>query len=197
MTTDRETIAVYDAETSRYAAMMESEGEEPGLAGFIADLPEGGLVLDLGCGPGNASAAMRKAGLRVDPVDASREMVKLANATYDIGARVATFDDVTESDAYDGVWANFSLLHAPANRFPDHLKQLHDALKSGGLFHIGMKMGDGESRDGLGRRYAYYSEETLNTLLKAAGFTRVRSQTGEGVGLSGETSPWVIILSRK
>ena len=61
-----------------------------------------GLVLDLGCGPGKASALMQKSGLRVDPIDASKEMVKLANNLYDLKARQAEFSDINGEDIMMG-----------------------------------------------------------------------------------------------
>lgn len=88
---DQKTIAAYDERVDAYADITRREKPDPALLTFIARLPAGGYVLDLGCGPANASVVMRDSGLRVDPVDASAEMVRLANATHDIGARQADF----------------------------------------------------------------------------------------------------------
>lgn len=46
---------------------------------FANMLPEGGRILDLGCGSGRDSLAFLKAGLAVDAVDGSAEMVKAAS----------------------------------------------------------------------------------------------------------------------
>ena len=43
---------------------------------------------------------MRKSGLRVDPIDASIEMVKLANSLYNLKARQAEFSDIDGEDIY-------------------------------------------------------------------------------------------------
>lgn len=99
---------------------------------------------------------MRERGLRVDPVDASDEMVSLANSTYDIGARKATFEDIEAENAYDGIWADFSLLHVPGSDFRMIVTVLHCLLKTDGLFHLGMKTGSGAGRDRLGRFHTYY-----------------------------------------
>ena len=65
MTSDPETLAVYDAKAADYAALTESEARDKQLTAFIADMPPGGTVLDLGCGPGQSAAVMAAHGLRV------------------------------------------------------------------------------------------------------------------------------------
>ena len=194
--TDHETIAAYDARVDAYAGMTKRQKPDPSLLSFIARIPAGGHVLDLGCGPAQASAEMRAQGLDVDPVDASPEMVRLANETYDIGARQAVFEDIDGTGVYDGIWANFSLLHAAPEDFPGHLSALARALKPGGTFHIGMKLGSGSARDSLGRRYAYFSQEELSAHLSDAGFVTDEVTTGKDKGLAGDIEPWITILAR-
>ncbi|MDA4848803.1 class I SAM-dependent DNA methyltransferase [Hoeflea poritis] len=192
---DRRTIAAYDLRIGDYVRLTKRTRPHATLMHFIACLPSNGFVLDLGCGPANASAVMREHGLRVDAVDASAEMVQLANATHDISARQATFDELDAVDAYDGVWANFSLLHASPADFPRHLKALHRALVPDGVFHIGMKLGGGEARDRLDRYYAYYSQDELSDHLEHAGFRIDRIVTGEDPGLAGDVEPWIAMTS--
>ena len=160
-------------------------------------MKEQGLVLDLGCGPGKASELMQKSGLRVDPIDASIEMVKLANNLYDLKARQADFSDIHGEDIYDGVWANFSLLHAPKRQFKSHIKALYRILKPDGFFHIGMKLGKGEKRDQIGRFYAYYTEIELMQILVNAGFNICETYYGEEIGLIGSIEPWIMLRLTK
>ena len=190
--TDDRTIAVYDAKASEYADLTNAEGPDKHLKSFINDLQDGDHVLDLGCGPATASYHMAKAGLRPDPIDASAGMVELANETFDIGARQASFDDIKGHNIYDAIWANFSLLHAPAEDLPRYLSALQSALKTGGQFHIGMKTGEGMRRDGIDRRYTYVSVDGLHELLTAAGFSVTETDEGAEVGLDGVLANWVI-----
>lgn len=189
MSADRKTLEVYDARSGDYARMV-SAWEPPGLDGFLSFLPRPAHVLDLGCGPGLDAQRMMDAGVTVDAVDASETMVNLARDAG-VSARVARFDEIGGTDVYDGVWANFSLLHAPRAAFPFHLMALHRALKPGGLLHIGMKLGEGEGRDALGRFYTYYDEDDLVRHLTMTGFTPAARFKGSGKGLSGEESPWI------
>ena len=154
-------------------------------------------MLDLGCGPATASAHMRAAGLIPDPVDASPQMVALANQTHAIGARLASFDDIAGEAVLDGVWANFSLLHAPRTDLPRHIAAIARALRPGGLFHIGMKTGAGEGRDGLDRFYTYVTVPELRALLEEAGLRVVYEAEGREAGLAGTEDPFVLMQAAK
>jgi SAM-dependent methyltransferase len=194
---DEKTLAIYDARVSDYSRLTERTGIDPDLVRFMNHLHIGGFVLDLGCGPGVASQVLRQHGFRPDPVDASGEMVRFANENHALGARIGAFEDIDAIAAYDGVWANFSLLHAKRAEMPMHLAAIHKALKPGGIFHIGMKTGTGESRDKIGRFYTYYSHDELEKLLEEAGFAVLDRTIGEdSAGLSGEMSPWMTMLSK-
>lgn len=196
MSADPATIAVYDARAADYADRFRENRPGRFLSAFLALLPPGARVLDLGCGPGNASAFLSAAGMRPDPVDASAAMVALANDRHAIGARQARFDEIDGQAEYDGVWANFSLLHAPRADLPRHLSALHRALKPQGLLHLGMKTGSGEGRDALGRFYTYVSVPEITGLLTAAGFAVLAAEEGIETGLAGTPDPFVVLRAR-
>lgn len=194
--TDRDTINVYNARAADYVAMTDDyNAADPRLLAFIAAVPKGSLVLDLGCGPGRSAAVMAQAGLAVDAMDASDEMVALAGRHPGVSARTATFDDLTADAVFAGVWANFSLLHAPRADFPRYLSAIHRALTPGGVLMIGMKLGEGEARDKIGRFYTYYTEPDLSRHLAEAGFTLIDSTRGSGSGLDGTLSDWISIAA--
>jgi len=196
MTADPETLAVYETRADDYAKMVDTDKPGRFLRQFIEHLPPHAHVLDLGCGPGDASAAMVQAGLSVDPVDASPAMVAIARDKRGLPARLGTFDDLTATAAYDGIWANFSLLHAPRKALPRHLSAIHTALKSGGYFHIGLKLGLGEERDPLGRFYTYVTRDEIAGLLTDAGFDILSETTLTEPGLSGIPAAGINILTR-
>ncbi|MCH2068062.1 class I SAM-dependent methyltransferase [Shimia sp.] len=197
---DKGTLAVYAAAAGeyakRFARVAESDVDQfSDLAAFFELLPDNGLVLDLGCGPGQWAAKIREAGYRVEGMDASPEMAALAKERFDLDVTVGVFEDLDASGVFDGIWANFSLLHAPKAAMPEHLNRIHRALKPSGAFHIGTKLGEGEDRDHLGRFYSYYQAEELTVLLEEAGFTVVRKRTGSAVGLAGSKDTFVILTA--
>ncbi len=195
MSSDFETLKVYGKMADDYAALTTNADKDPALETFIAALPNGAHVLDLGCGPGAAAAQMAEKGLSVDATDATQAMVDLAGQHAGVNAWVATFNDLTGTNLYDGIWANFSLLHAPRGDMPRHLSTLRELLRPGGMFHIGMKTGTGSKRDDLGRLYTYYTAEELTGLLQDAGFTPFSSRTGSEKGLDGVMADWVTLTA--
>ncbi len=194
---DATTIAVYDAKVDDYRRMVTNQYESESLNRFMALLPPKAHILDLGCGPGNSSALLQKHHFTVDAVDASEEMVKVAAEQFKVNARLGTFADIEQVNEYNGVWANFSLLHATAEEFPRILAALYTALKPEGVLHLGMKTGQGECRDALGRLYTFYTETELKQRVQRAGFTVHSSLSGEETGLAGTLDPWMTLLSTK
>ncbi len=193
MNSDKETLSVYDARADDYAELGVGAGQKTMLSSFIAKMPANARVLDLGCGPGHAAAAMQNAGLQADAFDASPEMVKIAGQNNGVNAQLKTFDELETENTYNGIWASFSLLHAPKSSFPAHLNAIRRALIPDGLLTLGMKLGQGEERDKIGRFYAYYSQPELENHLTDAGFTLANFNLGESVGLAGDSAPFIAI----
>ena len=193
---DEETLRVYEAQAEDYATEF-TRGDDPHLERFLDMLPVGARVLDLGCGPGKAAARMQARGVQVAAWDASPEFVAWAQGTYGVAAEVAEFTALRSVAEYDGIYANFSLLHAPKADMPGHLARIAKALVTAGRFHIGMKTGIGEKRDALGRFYAYYEDAELTDLLEAAGLTVDYRKTGAEAGLDGTVAPWIILQAIK
>lgn len=195
---DKETLDVYDARAEEYAADY-CAGLEPDaqMQSFLEALPAQADVLDLGCGPGRSAAIMARAGHRVTATDASTQMVRIAARHEGVTAYQASFDELEGDGVYDGIWANFSLLHADPEALPGHIATIAQALRPGGLFHIGMKTGEGQHRDGIGRLYTYVTEDALEALLRGAGLTPFAHWTGAEVGLAGTKDPYVIVQARK
>jgi len=194
---DAKTIAFYDAAAERYANMTGTDAPSDQLVAFMALLPPRAHVLDLGCGPARASVHMRDAGFVPDPVDASQGMIDLANETHQIGARKLTFDDVDMVNTYDGIWANFSLLHAPRADLPRILAALATALHANGVLHVALKTGSGEARDDIDRLYTYLTVTELHDLLTTAGFAVIATVEGHEIGCAGTDDPFVAMRARK
>jgi SAM-dependent methyltransferase len=199
MSADDETLRAYAKAAEDYArgfARSKDTDQEEDHAAFVALLPAGGRVLDLGCGPGHWAARFAAEGFAVEATDASPEMAQQAADAYGLEASVATFEDLVAEARYDGIWANFSLLHAPRRDLPGHLRRVHRALRAGGALNLGMKLGEGEGWDKLGRFYAYYGEAELRDMLEDAGFTVLKARRDNGLGLAGAEETFVVLTAR-
>ena len=188
---DKETIEVYNQNVEKYRALVDKLPNTKTLKSFMGRFDAGANILDFGCGVGDSAAAMRAVGLRPVCRDGSVEMVKTANELYQLNASVALFSELNDNSVYDGVWANFSLLHASKSEFPYLISALHTSLKPKGWLFVGLKLGNGESRDKFGRHYAYYQEDELDAILIKAGFAVDEKIHGKSKGMAGTDEPWI------
>jgi SAM-dependent methyltransferase len=139
------------------------------LRAFLALVPPGGLILELGCGAGNHSAVMLEAGFSVRATDGSPEMAEIASRRLGYPVEAMMFHQLDAQDAYDGVWASACLLHVPRDELAGILGRIHRALKPSGTFYASFKIGEGDGRDNLGRYYNYPSPQWLQATYAAAG----------------------------
>jgi len=197
MSADQETVNVYDKKISDYKKLISKELKDTNLDIFMNMIESGGKVLDLGCGTGSASLELSKRGFLPFPVDASLEMIKVAEALLKIKARKISFDEIDEHNFYHAIWANFSLLHITKNKFSDILKILFSALKEKGILFFSLKRGVGESRDKLGRFYSYYEKSEVEKYLEKATFQTKRYTEGYSVGLAGDKESWMGFFCEK
>ena len=197
MGADQETVDTYNKHISDYKKLMSKEAKDTNLDIFMRMIVSQGKVLDLGCGTGSASLALLKRGFSPFPVDASKEMIKVAESLLKIKARRLSFDEINEHNFYDAIWANFSLLHTTKNQFPDILKKLFFALKKEGLLFLSLKRGRGEGRDRLGRFYSYYQKKEAKKFLEKANFQTKKITEGSSIGLAGDKESWMGFFCEK
>ena len=140
---------------------------------FERVLPEGGSILDLGCGSGRDTLAFFEDEYEVTPLDGSKEMCALAEIHTDLEVLHMTFDELDFDEVFDGVWACASLLHVPEEEMPDILKKIGLALKPGGHFYISVKEGDFEGNRG-GRYFVDYSKRKLMEMIEDTGIFKIK-----------------------
>ena len=174
--------------TSRFARMTK----------FLALLPSGAAILELGCGAGGDSAEMLARGFDVSPTDGSPEMAEVASQR--LGRAVATllFHDLDAVEAYDGVWANACLLHVPRTDLAQVLTLIRRALKPGGSFYASYKTGDAEGRDTLDRYYNYPTADWLRATYTEAGeWDELSIESGEVIGFDDKMAEMLFVLASK
>jgi SAM-dependent methyltransferase len=145
---DDDTLQFYRRNTEAYAGRAKAPSKR--LKGCLALLPQGGSILELGCGAGNHAAEILAAGFRLRATDGSPEMAAIAARR--LGHPVATmrFDELEEREAHDGVWASACLLHVPRDELAGVLSRIRRALKRDGVFYASYKIGHGDGgRDSL------------------------------------------------
>ncbi|NOD36384.1 MULTISPECIES: methyltransferase domain-containing protein [unclassified Ruegeria] len=192
--TDKRTISAYTNRLAEYLNIPLPPEQLEARQAFADAVDTGGYVLDLGSGPGSDSSFLMRQGLTVRALDVTPAFVDHARDNG-VDAHLGTFNDVTETSVYDGVYASFSLLHAPRTDFPGHLRAIHEALKPKGQLFLGMKLGTGEHRDALERYFTYYTEAEIEDALTQAGFTIDRTVKGMGKGLAGSYEGYMLVFA--
>ncbi len=191
---DQKTIDVYTARVKQYLDIPLPAEQIEVRQAFAETVVPDGYVLDLGSGPGSDSLFLMRQGLRVKAIDATDAFVQKARENG-VDAHLGTFDDVVEVAQYDGVYASFSLLHAPREDFAKHLHAIHRALKPNGVLFLGMKLGTGEHRDEIERYYTYYTQPEIEDALADAGFKIASVKTGMGKGLAGSYDGFILVIA--
>ncbi len=194
---DDKTLEFYKTNAAAY---VEAPSDEPmpRLLAFIAALPQGARVLELGAGSGRDAAEMLRHGLDVDATDASPELAAEAEKRIGRTVRILRFSELDARDVYDGVWACASLLHAPADELTDDLTRIHRALRPDGLFVASFKAGNGEGRDGLGRYYNYPDRDTLEAHYRdSASWQALTIESVMGSGYDNLPTEWLWVTARR
>ncbi len=162
---------------------------------FIKLLPEEGRVLDAGCGSGRDSLALKKRGFIVEAFDASEEMCKKASEFLGQQVRLCRFEELDDSERFDGIWACASLLHVTREAMPDVIVRLHKSLKSDGVLYASFKKGIGERYRGE-RRFTDADEAYLQSILKDR-FDIIRIRESIDVRPGREDEVWINVFARK
>jgi hypothetical protein len=107
-------------------------------------------------------------------------------------------DPATPGAAYDGVWADASLLHVERDDLPTVLARLARATRQGGGLFMSVKEGDGEDWSIHGnvtapRFFTFWRDEPLRSALEAAGWS-VR-EVGRTEGRDGER--WLAVMAQR
>jgi len=128
-------------------------------------LPAGAHILDAGCGSGRDSKILMAQGYTVTAFDGSAAMVKLARDYTGLEVQHLTFNQMTYESAFDGVWANASLLHVPYNQLPITFDNIIKATKKNGIFYASFKVGTGEKVIQDGRHFTFFDEAHMRNFV--------------------------------
>ncbi|MCM1122001.1 MAG: class I SAM-dependent methyltransferase [Eubacterium sp.] len=108
---------------------------------FMGRLSKRAIILDFGCGSGRDTKAFLDQGYRVEAIDGSVELCKLATDYTGIQVRHMLFNELSETDKYDGIWACSSILHLPKAELSEVLHKMSAALKPNGVIYTSFKYG--------------------------------------------------------
>jgi SAM-dependent methyltransferase len=194
---DQATLTFYGHEAPAYVAKSKA-GASRWLGDFMQALPARARILELGCGSGRDAEALLARGFEVDATDGTPTIAAVAEQRLGRPVRIMRFDELSAVDAYDGIWANASLLHVPRIALSGILARVLRALKPGGLHFASYKAGKAAGRDVFGRYYNYLDPNAVKHFYSRSGRWDILSVTDYvGSEYEGHQAPWIAITARK
>ena len=190
------TIDYYNKYAEEFTASTFEVDMESLYQPFLAELPEGARILDVGCGSGRDTLAFKKKGYQVDAIDYSEELVKKASRLTGIPIKLKSFYEVDDYEAYDGIWACASLLHCERTRLKEVIGKLLSALKPNGVLYMSFKYSNAD-REKEGRSFTDLNEQQAHELIKQIDQALLLQQWITIDKRPDRTQEWLNILIKK
>ena len=195
--------STYDRIARRYAEHRQAlpSGDAHWLVGleasFLAGLPRGGLVADLGCGPAFDGLRLASKGCRTVGMDISAGMLAVASERLDGRIAQADLRDLPiGSGLLDGIWNVASLLHVPDDDTHRVLDEFRRVTKPSGSLVLVTALGGATRHEPVpyateeSRWFVYRDQTALSEQLEGSGFRIVSEE------LIGGSRSWWAVLAR-
>lgn len=125
---------------------------------FLDRLQVGDYILDFGCGSGRDTKYFLEMGMKVDAMDGSEELCKIAREYTGTEVHQMLFQELNEHEKYNGIWACSSILHLPKDELLLVFEKMAAALKTNGFIYTSFKYGDYEGE----RNGRYFTDFTFD-----------------------------------
>ncbi len=132
---------------------------------FLEKLPVNAYILDFGCGAGRDTKYFFEKGYQVDATDGSEEICKIASDYTGIKVKRMLFEELDETEKYDGIWACASILHLSKDELKSVFIKMIQALRLNGVIYSSFKYGNFEGERN-GRYFTDFTEESFNEFIK-------------------------------
>lgn len=164
---------------------------------FLSYLNEGDSILDLGCGSGRDTKYFLSKGYKVDAMDGSMEICKVASDYTGINVKCLLFNELDEIDKYDGIWACASILHLDRDDLIDVFHRIARALKDNGILYTSFKYSEFEGMRN-GRYFTDFTIESFNEFqTNIPEFIIEKKWITSDVRAGREDEKWLNLIMRK
>ena len=153
--------------------------------------------MDFGCGSGRDTRFFLEHGYQVDAIDASEELCRLAEEYTGIEVKNMYFQELSEINKYDGIWACSSILHLPGDELAQVMRKMVTALKEKGIIYTSFKYGK-FSGERNGRFFTDMTEASFAEFLLKINGVEVKEQWITGDARPGrEKEQWLNLILQK
>jgi len=161
---DQASIDYYDENSRAFVVDTAQVNMGQLYESFLSCIPEGGRILDLGCGSGRDTKYFMDQSYEVVAIDASEKMVEATKRLANANVLQLRFDQINFENEFDGIWACASLLHVPETALKNILELCLQALRPTGVIYASFKYGNAQ-RFERGRLFTDFNEEKLSGLV--------------------------------
>jgi len=163
---------------------------------FLKHVPDGGYILDLGCGSGRDSKYFLEKGYKVEAVDGSPVLCEKASKLIGQPVRQLLFQDFDYTKQFDAVWASASLLHIPKENILLMFDKINASLKQNGIFYVSFKNGNFEGERN-GRLFADFTKDSFaETISESNAFELLDIQITSDVRVGRSDEKWLNLILR-
>lgn len=194
---DHRTLDYYNEKTEEFIDATVNVDFSETQDKFLSLLPQGAHILDFGCGSGRDTKYFLDKGFLVTATDGSVELCKFASELSGIEVKQMFFEELSEIETFDGIWACSSILHLPYAELKDVMQKMIRAVKCGGIIYTSFKYGTFEGERN-GRYFTDMDEAKFNEFLQ--NFSDVKL---EALWVKGDVRPdrsaekWLNLILRK
>ena len=197
MSESEKTIDYYNKNAKAFTAQTVSVEFEEMQKRFLKKFPEQAIILDFGCGSGRDTKYFLTHGLKVESIDGSKELCKIASTYTGIAVKHMLFQELSDKSRYDGIWACSSIFHLPIDELEHVMRKMAEALKENGIIYTSFKYGTfaGERN---GRYFTDMTEDIFADFIK-----RIENLTVEELWVTSDVRPergdekWLNLILRK
>lgn len=132
---------------------------------FLSYMSANSLILDFGCGSGRDTKYFLEKGYKVDAIDGSAELCRLASEYTGIKVKPMLFSELSADSLYDGIWACSSILHLSKEELRDVFHKMMKAIKENGYIYTSFKYGKFEGYRNE-RYFTDFTEDSFETFIK-------------------------------
>ena len=196
------TINWYNNNAKDYVVNAGKISNTDWLDNFIKRFPANSYILDAGCAGGRDSQFLKDRGHIPVGVDLSSEFIEIAQQKHpDIKFILGSFLDLPfDSNSFDGIWCNASLLHLETNDQIDKaLTEFHRVLNNQGLLYLSLKqkIGTEKLKHNDNRFFNYFELHEVKKIVEDNNF-EILELLDEVEDPGGRLDVrWVIVHARK
>lgn len=188
------TIDYYDGNADEYFVRTSDVTFDEIYSRFLKYIPEGGRIMDLGCGSGRDVKWFCDHGYEAYGLDASEELVKKASDTLGVTVSICLIEHWIADEPFDGIWCCASLMHLDDSTLEQFFANLKYNLKPGGIVFMSVKSGIETGLDEQGRYLRNFTEKDIHEIIDRHSELEIREIWYTEDKLSRDTFRWMNVI---